>query len=89
VTDKCRKWNADGTLKNKECSDGKEKIAHKAFAQLKSKTEYNEKLLIRNSLRRTSAVRRRGVILLMTLPILTAIPPEGMGRVAQRNYVCK
>jgi hypothetical protein len=25
----------------------------------------------------------------MTLPILTAIPPEGMGRVAQRNYVCK
>jgi hypothetical protein len=36
--------NADGTLKNKESSH-KEKKAHKAFAQLKSKTEYNEKLL--------------------------------------------
>lgn len=45
VTEKCRKWNADGTLKNKESSHGKDKKAHKAFASLKSKTEYNEKLL--------------------------------------------
>ena len=44
VTEKCRKWNADGTPKNKESSH-KDKKAHKAFAQLKSKTEYNEKLL--------------------------------------------
>jgi hypothetical protein len=45
MTDKCRKWNADGTPKNKEGSHGKEKKAHKAFAQLKSKTELNKKLL--------------------------------------------
>jgi hypothetical protein len=45
VTDKCCKWNADGTPKNKEGSHGKEKKVHKAFAQLKSKTEHNEKLL--------------------------------------------
>jgi hypothetical protein len=45
VTEKCRKWNADGTLKNKESSHSKDKKAHKAFASLKSKTEYNEKLL--------------------------------------------
>jgi hypothetical protein len=45
VTDKCRKWNADGTSKNKEGSHGKEKKVHKAFAQLKSKTEHKEKLL--------------------------------------------
>jgi hypothetical protein len=45
VTDKCRKWNADGTPKNKESSHSKDKKAHKAFASLKSKTEYNEKLL--------------------------------------------
>jgi hypothetical protein len=47
VTEKCRKWNADGTPKNKEGSHGKEKKVHKAFAQLKSKTELNEKLLKR------------------------------------------
>jgi hypothetical protein len=44
VTEKCCKWNADGTPKNKESSH-KDKKAHKAFARLKSKTEYNEKLL--------------------------------------------
>jgi hypothetical protein len=44
VTEKCRKWNADGTPKNKESSH-KDKKAHKALAQLKSKTEYNENLL--------------------------------------------
>jgi hypothetical protein len=44
VTEKCRKWNVDGTPKNKE-SPRKDKKAHKAFAQLKSKTEYHEKLL--------------------------------------------
>jgi hypothetical protein len=32
-------------LQNKEGSHGKEKKVHKAFAQLKSKTELNKKLL--------------------------------------------
>ncbi len=44
MTEKCCKWNADGTPKNNESSH-KDKKAHKAFAQLKSKTEYNKKLL--------------------------------------------
>jgi hypothetical protein len=85
VTDQCHKWNADGTLKNKEGSHDKEKKAHKAFIQLKSKTEYNKKLL-KKLLKKDKSTRRRAIVL-MTLPIWTAILPERMGKVAQRNYM--
>jgi hypothetical protein len=78
--------NADGTLKNKESSH-KEKKAHKAFAQLLSPRLSITRNSSRNSLRRTSPARRRRAIILITLPILTAILPEGVGQVAQRNYV--
>ena len=44
ATDKCRKWNADGTLKKFEKRD-KDKKVHKAFAQLKSKFDENTKTL--------------------------------------------
>jgi hypothetical protein len=85
VTKKCRKWNADGTPKNKESSH-KDKKAHKAFAQLKSKTEYNKKLL-KKLLKKTSPARRVRSVTLMTLPIQTVILLEGVGPVAQRNYM--
>ena len=86
VTDQCHKWNADGTLKNKEGSHDKEKKAHKAFIQLKSKTEYNKKLL-KKLLKKTSPARRVRSVTLMTLPIRTVILLEGVGPVAQRNYM--
>jgi hypothetical protein len=82
-TDKCRKWNADGTPKNKEGSHGKEKKVHKAFAQLKSKTEYNKKLLKKQP----SPTRKRKASVLMTFPIPTVILLEGVGRVAQRIHM--
>jgi hypothetical protein len=59
VTDKCRKWNADGTPKNKEGSHGKEKKV------LKSKTKHNEKLL-KKLLKKTKSNKKKKVSVLMT-----------------------
>jgi hypothetical protein len=58
VTDKCCKWNTDGTPKNKEGSHGKEKKVHKAFAQLKSKSQLNEKLL-KKLLKKTKSNKKK------------------------------
>jgi hypothetical protein len=58
VTEKCRKWNADGTTKNKGGSHGKEKKVHKTFAQLKSKTELNKKLL-KKLLKKTKSNKKK------------------------------
>ncbi len=44
-TEKCRKWNMNGTPKKLSKSEGKDKKANKAFAQMKSKFDAHETLL--------------------------------------------
>ena len=44
ATEKCRRWNADGTAKSFETGK-KDKKAHKAYAQLQSKFDKNNQLL--------------------------------------------
>ena len=44
-TEKCRKWNLNGTPKKPSKSEGNDKKANKAFAQMKSKFNAHEKLL--------------------------------------------
>ncbi len=57
-TEEVHKWNLNGTPKNPSKSEGKDKKANKAFAQIKSKFDAHEKLL-KKLLKRKESKRKK------------------------------